>query len=65
VKVDPTRFEDLSYNLRKDEDIVAAAISGCSSAEQAKKVLDNAHYDAKKSKKVTLALVKIDPMLLR
>lgn len=62
VKVDPTRFEDLSYDQKKDEDIVAAAISGCSSSEQAKKVLDSAHYDTQKSKKVTLALVKVEPI---
>lgn len=43
---------NLNYDLKKDEDVVTATLSGYRRAEQAKKVIRNANYDAKNSQKV-------------
>jgi|GEM_PF-2665838 len=64
VKIDPTLLGQLNYNAKNDEDVVVAALNGCKNSEQAKKVISNAHYNVKNSKKVALVLVKIDPTLL-
>lgn len=64
LKRDPSSFPNLKSVQKNDADFVVAALSGCTSAEQAKNVFKNAGNNAKNSKNVALALVKIDPTLL-
>ncbi len=64
IKIDPTLIEKLSYGVRNDPDIVAAALNACRSSLQAEEVINAAHSNAKNSKKVALALIKIDPTLI-
>ena len=61
---DPDSFQNLSYDLINDEDITAGALEGCKTSEQATTVINSAGIDAKSSKKVARALIKIDPTLL-
>ena len=64
VKIAPNLIEKLSYSLRDNSQVVAAALEACKSPVEAEKVISAAGYFARDAFNVGLALVKIAPNLI-